>query len=192
MKMFLVAVCLSAVSLFAQKPLVEGNAASTVRVVVYEDLQCPDCAAFRKMLDADLLPKYKATVAFEHRDFPLNKHAWARKAAIAAKYFESVSPELAVEFRKATMGAQDSIKPEAFNQYLSKFATDHKADAAKAVAALDDKALADAVEKSYQEGIARGVARTPTVLVNGDPYIETFPVADVMKAIDRELAAAKK
>ena len=39
---------------------------------------------------------------------------------------------------------------------------------------------------------ARGVARTPTVLVNGDPYIETFPVADVMKAIDRELAAAKK
>ena len=190
--MLLGAACLFAVSLFGQKPLVEGNPASTVRVVVYEDLQCPDCAAFRKMMDADLLPKYKATVAFEHRDFPLNKHAWARKAAIAARYFESVSPELAVEFRKATMGAQDSIKPESFNQYLSKFATDHKADAAKAIAALDDKALADAVEKSYQEGIARGVARTPTVLVNGDPYIETFPVADVMKAIDRELAAAKK
>ena len=192
MRMLLGAACLFAVSLFGQKPLVEGNPASTVRVVVYEDLQCPDCAAFRKMMDADLLPKYKATVAFEHRDFPLNKHAWARKAAIAARYFESVSPELAVEFRKATMGAQDSIKPESFNQYLSKFATDHKADAAKAIAALDDKALADAVEKSYLEGIARGVARTPTVLVNGDPYIETFPVADVMKAIDRELAAAKK
>ena len=63
MRMLLGAACLFAVSLFGQKPLVEGNPASTVRVVVYEDLQCPDCAAFRKMMDADLLPKYKATVA---------------------------------------------------------------------------------------------------------------------------------
>src|SRR5690349_15872189 len=91
---------LMASTLFAQKPLVEGNASSSVRVVIWEDLQCPDCAAFRQMMDKDLLPKFAGTVRFEHRDFPLAKHAWARPAAIAARFFETVSPELAIEFRK--------------------------------------------------------------------------------------------
>jgi protein-disulfide isomerase len=39
--------------------------------------------------------------------------------------------------------------------------------------------------------VARGVARTPTVLVNGEPFIEQFPAADIIKTIEQELAAAK-
>jgi protein-disulfide isomerase len=179
----------TAVSLAAQTPNVEGNPSSAVRVIIYEDLQCPDCANFRKMMDKDLLPKYKATVAFEHRDFPLPKHNWARRAAIAVKFFETVSPEVAIEFRKNTMAQQALITDEMFKDYLSGFAKAHKVDPAKAVAALDDTALIAEVDKGYREGIARGVAHTPTVLVNGEPFIEEFPVADVMKAIDRELAA---
>ena len=65
----------------AEQHLMEGAAQSTVQVLIYEDLQCPDCADFRIMLDQQLLPRYAATVRFEHRDFPLAKHAWARKAA---------------------------------------------------------------------------------------------------------------
>jgi protein-disulfide isomerase len=182
----------TAAMLAAQNPSVEGNAASPVRVIVYEDLQCPDCANFRQMMDKDLLPKYKTTVAFEHRDFPLPKHNWAKRAAIAVKFFETVSPEVAIEFRKNTMAKQAQITDETFKDYLSGFAKAHKVDPAKAVAALDDPKLMELVEKGYREGIARGVAHTPTVLVNGEPFIEEFPVADVMKAIDRELAANKR
>jgi protein-disulfide isomerase len=181
----------TAVSLAAQTPNVEGNPSSAVRVIIYEDLQCPDCANFRQMMDKDLLPKYKATVAFEHRDFPLPKHNWARRAAIAAKFFETAFPEVVIEFRKNTMAKQALITDETFKTYLSDFAKAHKVDAAKAVAALDDPTLIAEVEKGYREGIARGVAHTPTVLVNGEPFIEVFPVADVIKAIDRELAANK-
>ena len=36
---------------------VEGNAASRIRVIIYEDLQCPDCAVFRQALDATLLDR---------------------------------------------------------------------------------------------------------------------------------------
>ncbi|MEO8098086.1 MAG: thioredoxin domain-containing protein [Acidobacteriota bacterium] len=172
--------------------LVEGNASSTVRVLIYEDLQCPDCADFRKMMDQDLIPRFKSTVAFEHRDFPLAKHAWARSAAVASRYFESIAPALAVEFRKATMAAQEKITAENFQDHLTAFATANKGDPRKAVAALTDALLQDRVEADYQEGVARGVARTPTVLVNGDPFIETFPVADIIRSIERELAAAKK
>ena len=173
------------------KALMEGNPASSVRVLIYEDLQCPDCADFRKMLDTQLLPKYKGTVAFEHRDFPLLKHAWARQAAIASRYFETVSPELAVDFRKATMAAQSKILPENFYTHLADFAATHKVDPAAAVMALENPALQARVEADYQEGVARGIARTPTVLVNGHPFIETFSAAAIIKAIDQELKAAK-
>jgi len=179
-------------TLAAQTPNVEGNPSSSVRVIIYEDLQCPDCANFRQMMDKDLLPKYKATVAFEHRDFPLPKHNWARRAAVAVKFFESVSPDVAIEFRKNTMAKQAMITDEGFKDYLSDFAKAHKVDPAKAVAALDDATLVAQVEKGYREGIARGIAHTPTVLVNGEPFIEEFPIAEVMKTIDRELAAGKK
>jgi protein-disulfide isomerase len=51
--------------------------------------------------------------------------------------------------------------------------------------------LADLVEKDYQEGVARGIAHTPTVLVNGKPFVETFAFEEVAAAIDAELAPAK-
>jgi protein-disulfide isomerase len=178
---------LAALAVSAQGPLIEGNPASKVRVIVYEDLQCPDCANFRQMMDKDLLPKYKATVAFEHRDFPLPKHNWARRAAISARFFETVSPAIAIEFRKNTMAKQDTISDTTYKDYLIGFAKAHKVDPDKAVTALDDPQLQALVEKSYREGIARGIAHTPTVLINGEPFIEEFPVADVIKTIEREL-----
>jgi protein-disulfide isomerase len=177
-------------ALMGQTPLVEGDASSPVRVLIYEDLQCPDCADFRVMMDKDLIPRFGAKVAFEHRDFPLPKHAWARPAAVASRFFETISPELAVQFRKTTMARQEEIAPEKFSDHVAAFAAAHKIDAAKAVAALKDPALNARVDQDYQEGIARGVARTPTVLVNGEPFIETFPVADVIKTIERHLAAS--
>jgi protein-disulfide isomerase len=173
--------------LCAQKPLVEGNPSSPVRVVIFEDLQCPDCADFRAMLDKELLPRFGKTVAFEHRDFPLAKHAWARKAAIAARYFETVSPETAIAFRKEIMAQQAQVTPENFEQHLADFAKAHKIDAAKATASLNDPALAAQVEAQFQDGVARGIARTPTVLVNGEPFIEQFPAADIIKAIQQAL-----
>jgi protein-disulfide isomerase len=183
---------LSALPIAAQKPLIEGNPQSSVRVVIYEDLQCPDCANFRQMLDQELLPRFKSTVAFEHRDFPLAKHAWARKAAVASRAFEAISPGLAVEFRKATMGSQPNITETNFPEHVKQFATRHKVDPGKVLAALEDPKLASRVEEDYQEGIARGVARTPTVLVNGEPFIEQFPAEEIIQAIQREVAAAKQ
>jgi protein-disulfide isomerase len=188
----LAAAMLASRSAFGADPhLIEGAPQSHVRVLIYEDLQCPDCAAFRGMLDDQLLPRYAATVRFEHRDFPLAKHAWARRAAIAARFFEETQPGLGLAFRKFTMGHQAEITPDNFNQQLSRFAKEHGVDPAQAVAALADQRLADLVEKDYQEGVARGIAHTPTVLVNGKPFVETFAFEEVAAAIDAELAPAK-
>ncbi len=182
----------AAAMLQAQGRFIEGNPTSTVRVIIYEDLQCPDCATFRAMLDDTLLPRFASTVAFEHRDFPLAKHAWARKAAIAAKYFESVSPAVALEFRRVTLAHLREIPKDQFEQHLRTFAKAHGVDPDHAVAALADPGFAAEVEKDYQDGVARGVAHTPTIFVNGEPFIENFPVEDVIKSIEHELASSEK
>ncbi len=171
--------------------LVEGAAHSPIQVLIYEDLQCPDCAHFRVMLDQQLLPRYAAKVRFEHRDFPLPKHAWARPAAIAARHFEEVQPGLGLAFHKHAFANLRKITAENFDTQLAQFAGGHAQDPARTVAALRDQRLIGLVEKDYQEGIARGIAKTPTVLVNGNPFIETFAFEDVAKAIDAELAAAQ-
>lgn len=178
---------LSSFSAAADKRLVEGNPASLVRVVIYEDLQCSDCADFRVMLDKQILPRFAKTAAFEHRDFPLPKHNWARKAAIASRYFEQTSLELAVRYRRETMASQASITAENFNETLTAFARKNHADPIKAVAALTDAAFEAAIEKDYKDGVARGVGRTPTVVVDGEPFIERFTAEEISAAIERAI-----
>lgn len=185
---FLAAMILLASGASGALPLIEGNANSPVRVVIYEDLQCSDCFAFRKMLDEKLLPKYAARVAFEHRDFPLAKHAWARKAAVAARFFQAANKELGISFRRHAMANMKITTAENFGDRLAAFARENGLDPAKALAALDNQDYAAAVEKDFQQGVARGISKTPTALVNGAPFIETFTFEEISKAIDEALA----
>jgi protein-disulfide isomerase len=174
-----------------RKPLVEGAVNSPVTAVIYEDLQCSDCAAFRRMLDEKLLPKYGDKVAFVHRDFPLAKHAWARRAAIAARFFSGRDPALGLEYRRYTMQGQEGATAENFNARLTAFAQSHGIDPGEALAALSNQAFAEMVDQDYQDGVARGVARTPTVFVNGKPFIETFTFEEISKTIDEALAQTR-
>ena len=178
----------TAMVLLAQKPVIEGSADSPVRVVVYEDLQCPDCAAFRHMLDEKILPRYGSKVAFVHRDFPLAKHAWARRAAIAARFFAERSPELGLEYRRYTMTGIETTDAGNFNLRLATFAKAHGVSQEEAIAALDNPKYAEWVEQDYQDGVARGVVHTPTVFVDGKPYIETFTFEEISKGLDAALA----
>jgi protein-disulfide isomerase len=168
---------------------IEGNPKSPVRVIIYENLQCSDCAVFRKMLDDQLLPKYGDKVAFEHRDFPLAKHAWARPAALTARHFDQAKPGLGIVFRRAIMEDRKTVQPETLATYIGAFARKHKVKVEPALASLDDPALAAAVEKDFQEGVARGVSKTPTIFVDGTPFIETFTFEEVAKALDAALKA---
>ncbi len=173
----------------AGRRLVEGNPESAVRVISYESLACGDCAVYRAMLDAKLLPKYGAGVAFEHRDFPLAKQPWSRPAAVAARYVDETAPALAVKFRREILEQRRQVSAMGLSQWLAAWAWKNGMDAARLSAALQDEKYAALVERDYQDGVARGVVKTPTVFVNGTPFIETFTVEEISKAIDEALAA---
>ena len=44
---------------------------------------------------------------------------------------------------------------------------------------------------AIQDGVARGVSKTPTVFVNGQPFIETFTVQEISKAIEDAVKQAR-
>jgi protein-disulfide isomerase len=181
----------STMALFAQKTIVEGRPDSPVRAIIYEDLQCPDCAAFRRMMDEKLLPAYGDKVAFVHRDFPLAKHAWARRAAIAARFFTDRKPELGLAYRRYTMAGQEAATEANFQTRLADFAKTHNIEPEAAIAALTNTHYAELVEQDYQDGVSRGVVHTPTVFVNGKPFIETFTFEEISKGIDEALAQTR-
>jgi protein-disulfide isomerase len=169
------------------KRLVEGNVASRVSVIIYEDLQCPDCAVFRKALDEILLPKYGNLVAFEHRDFPLPKHSWAKEAAIVARYFQTLDPKVAVQFRRHMLGRIGATSAMGFRNALIEFCRENHLDTEKVLAALTNASYARAVEKEFQDGVAAGIRRTPTVVIAGKEFVETINLAEMQRVLDELL-----
>jgi protein-disulfide isomerase len=184
---FLSMLAVSAVALPASRRHVEGNPESAVRVIAFESLACGDCAVYRRMLDEKLLPKYGGKVAFEHRDFPLEKQPWSRRAAVAARAIEDIAPELSVRFRREILNDRKQVT--SVEDWVAAWARKNGLEPAKLASALQDEKYAALVERDHQDGVARGVSRTPTVFVNGAPFIETFTFEELAKAIEEALAA---
>ena len=94
-----------------------------VAIVVFEDLQCPDCAkAHPEILEAAKASKVPLVI----HDFPITRHAWAFPAAVLARYFGSQSPALGTEFRSFVFQNQRDINPDNLRQFAEKFARDHQ------------------------------------------------------------------
>jgi protein-disulfide isomerase len=182
----LFAACASAFGSSTQ--VIEGNPASPVRVLIYQDLQSADCAQLRTLLDQKVLPRYGKKVAFVHRDFPLGKHDWAREAAIAGRWVYERDPEMGIDFRREIMAEQDNITRQNLKAWLAEFATRNKLDSKGIVDSLTDARLVALVDQDRQSAIARGVTNAPTVYVNGVLLVETIIYEDLARALDEALA----
>ena len=177
----------TAVSGRAQTVAVDGNPRAQVRVLIYESLQCKDSAAFRLALDEYLLPRYGSQVAFEHHDFIPPKHKWALRAAMAARYFDSVRPGAGLAWRRWVQARQAELNETVLEERVREFARDESLDAAAAVRALSSTALEEAVLRDQEGGAARGVTRTPTVIVGQKRFAEKVRASEVAAAIEEAL-----
>jgi len=168
--------------------VVEGNPASPVKVVIYEDLQCGECQTFRTLLDEKILPKYGPRVAFIHRDLPLAKHDWARQAAIAARWVYQQNPTLGITFRREIMSEQEHLSANNLKPWLIEFATRNDLDYKGIVASLNDPRIVTLVDQDSLGAAARGISHTPTVYVGNQALVETITYEDLARLIDVELA----
>ena len=156
-------------------------------MVVYENLQCGDCAALRHMLDRQILPQYGASVAFEFYDFPSVKHVWSRLVSAAALYVEAHDTLLAPGFRRFALDNIERIRQSGFEVVLKQWCGYYNLNPMQMIAGLADKQLALNVESSHQQGVARGVKKTPTVFIGDEVLIETFTAEELSQAIERAL-----
>lgn len=171
----------------ARSDVMEGNSASPVKVLIYEDLQCSDCARLRALLDEKILPKYGSKVAFIHRDFPLGKHEWARPAAIAARWVYEQNPQAGITFRRELLAELNNITLQSLKPWLADFATRNHLDPKGILDSLSDQRLATLVDQDQQSAVARGISHTPTVFVGGQAFVETIIYEDLARALDDAL-----
>jgi protein-disulfide isomerase len=163
------------------KAPVQGAVAAPVTIVEFSDFQCPFCSRLVPTLK-QVEQKYGDKVKVVFRQYPLNIHENAPKAAEAAlcandqgKFWELHDAMFADQSGLAVGGLKfkamniAGLKAEEFN------------------ACLDSGKHADEVKKDVAAGTAAGVSSTPAMFVNGRLISGAVPLADITKVIDDEL-----
>jgi protein-disulfide isomerase len=162
-----------------------------VALIVFEDLECPDCARAHPLL-MEASRKYNVPVVIH--DFPLPAatppyHAWAMEAAITARYFEKQSFELGREFRTYIYQNQPSIgnNPSAFQAIAKHFAELHSI--ALPFALDPNGQLMAEIQKDKALGQRVGIEHTPTIYVAtnqtaGQPAVEVVDRSQLFQMIE--------
>src|SRR5438445_9372608 len=87
-------------------------------IVMFEDLECPDCArAYPVVWEA--AKKHNIPVVLH--DFPLQQHPCSFDAAVFARYFDTKSEKLGDDFRAYIFKNQSLIDKSNLRQYVDKF-----------------------------------------------------------------------
>jgi len=156
-----------------------------VAIVIFEDLECPDCARAAPLVE-EAARTYKIPVV--RHDYPLPKHLWAYDAAILARYFDTHSKALGNQFRDTVFQHQLEItSKEDLQAFATKFGAANKVDVPFVVDPQGK--LAAQVEADRALGNAIGLDHTPTLYVvsnkrTGAPFVEVVDRTQLFQLID--------
>jgi protein-disulfide isomerase len=182
----------------ANRPARGGPANAPVLIVGFDDLECPFCAKMHAQLFPALTERYKDQVRIVYRDFPLDQHPWAMRAAINANCLAAQSPtgywNLVdyIHSHASTLGGEEKSLAKA-NDTLDTLTRDEAKRQNVDLAALNAciaKQDDSAVKASVKEAEALGVDSTPALFINGAKLEGAVPLEYVYKMIDNALTAS--
>lgn len=165
----------------AGSPSKGGPVGSPVTIIEFSDFQCPFCSRVNPSID-----QAKATfgdkVRFVFRQFPLNIHPQAPKAAEASLCANEQGKFW--EMHDALFANQQKLSvPD-----LKATALTIGVDAAKFDACLDSGKMAEIVARDMADGQTAGVSGTPALFVNGRFINGAVPYEELAKVINDELS----
>jgi protein-disulfide isomerase len=168
----------------AVNPVLRPPKGAQVALVVFEDLQCPQCRRVAPILE-QASKTYK--IPLVRHDFPLPMHNWSYDAAVMARYFDTTSKALGNEFRDYIFSNQLEINPQNLRGYAEKFASEHKVEFPFVVDPQGK--LAAQVNADRDLGKAIKLEHTPTVYVVSSrhpekPYVEMKDSSQLYALID--------
>ena len=171
----------------AVNPALRPPKGATVAIVVFEDLQCPDCRRAAPLVE-EASRTYKIPVV--RHDFPLPFHTWSFDAAIFARYFDTHSKALGNEFRDYIFSNQLEVTPQNLRGFAEKFAGEHKIELPFVVD--PEGRLAALINADKELGKAIQINHTPTLYVvsnkrSGKPFVEVLDRSQLYALIDAML-----
>jgi len=155
-----------------------------VAIVIFEDLECPDCARAAPLLE-EASKTYSIPVV--RHDFPLAFHKWSFDAAVLARYFDTHSKKIGNEFRDQCFAHQLEINKDNLHAFAEKFATEHKISLPFVVDPQGK--LAAQVTADRDLGTSLHLEHTPTIYVvsnksHGKPFVEVVDRSQLYALID--------
>jgi protein-disulfide isomerase len=145
-----------------------------VAIVLFQDLEWPDCASAYPMIVQTAQARHIPVVV---HDFPMPRHNWSFQASVAARFFDTKSQQLGDDFRGYILQNQKQIGDEAaLRKYTERFAAERQISLP--VQLDPDGRLAAKVQTDFRLGQRIGVEHTPTLFVVGpgrisSPLVET-------------------
>src|ERR1035438_2313892 len=163
---------------------------SKVAILVFEDLQCPDCARAAPLLH-EAAKKYN--IPLVQYDFPLPMHNWSFEAAVNARYFDTKSKKLGDDYRLFIFSNQPQITPQNLRGMTERFAADNKVVFPFVVDPSGD--LTAKVKADYAMGQRVGLDHTPTIYIvsdttRGTPFVEVVKREQLYELIDKVMKEA--
>ena len=137
-----------------------GNASAPVTIVQFTDFQCPSCANAKPVLEK-LIQEYNGKVRLVIRDFPLDQHPNAFKAAEAAEAAREQGKYW--EYSALLLNNQAALGVESLKEYAGRLGLDRQ----KFDSALDSGRFAEKVQRDLWDGVRYGVESTPALFING-------------------------
>ncbi len=173
-----------------------GNPNAKVKIMVYEDFQCPACKEYTDAVEPTLLQSTYITngqVYYEFVNFPFIDTNSITKESHQAAYAAMCALEQGRfwDYHDILFANQGAENGGAFtDKRLQAFAQSLGLDMTKFNKCFSSKTYSSQVEADYQSGVSAGVNSTPTVFLNGKEVTPgTIPTYDQLKsAIDAALA----
>lgn len=137
-----------------------GNDNAPVTIVAFTDYQCPSCAAMHPELER-LVKELGDQVRLVTRDFPLNQHPDAFKAAEAAEAAREQGKYW--EYIHLLMSNQSTLSVDKLKAFAGELALDQT----RFDSALDSGKFAESIQRDLEDGMKLGISGTPTIFVNG-------------------------
>lgn len=158
----------------------KGPGSAPVTLVEFSDFQCPACAMLRPTIH-QVAAKYGDKVRVVFRQFPLNIHPQAPKAAEASLCANEQGKFW--ELHDAMFGNQQALGVDQLKASAASLGLDGEAFNA----CLDSGKYTAAVAADLNAGLAAGVNSTPTTFVNGRMVKGAADLAQISEVIDDEL-----
>lgn len=168
-----------------------GDPEAPVVIVEYTDFQCPFCSRHVEETWPQIKENYIDTglVRYVFKDFPLNFHEQAQKAAESARCANEQDAFMGMHELLFDRQDEWAGRSDAETVFIA-LAGELGLDEASFTACLESNRYAEAVQADLAEGSSFGVTGTPSFFINGQPLVGALPYQVFVQAIEAQLEEA--